>query len=178
MRFLLTLVLLALLAGPVHAVQVMDEPAARAQMFPQATGWELVPAAAITRAQRELGRDPAVTLVAAHFVVHRVMNGEALLGYFVTDQVIGKFEKIDYAAALNAEGVVTSVRILKYRESHGHEVAGLDWLAQFEGGDATAKFKVGRDIDGITGATLSCVHMAEGMRRVTRLVAALRAGGY
>lgn len=176
-HFLCVLGLWSCLLAPASAVNVLSIDEARQQMFPGATAWVDLPAAALTRAVRDVGRDPQVSMVAAHLVFLRVMQGDVPLGYFVTDSVIGKFEKIDYAVGLNADGTVRSVRVLKYRESHGHEVAEFDWLAQYEGGSAATAFRVGRDIDGITGATLSAVHLSDGVRRVTRILAALRAAG-
>jgi len=176
--------LLLALAWPVagaadsRPVQVASALAVRAEWFPAAGDWSAVPPAALAKAQRDLSRDPHVTLVAARFVVERLQQDGQTAGYFVTDQVIGKFEKIDYAVALAADGSVRAVRVLKYRESHGHEVAEPGWLAQFAGRTAQDPLKAGRDIDGITGATLSVVHLSEGVRRVTRLVAALRAAGF
>lgn len=176
--FMSAAVLWACLAGPVSAAVLLSADDARARAFPSATAWEAVPAAALATARRALSRDPQVTLSAANFIVWRAMDGDALLGYFVTDQVIGKFEKIDYATSLDAEGRVREVQVLAYRESHGHEVAEPAWLAQFTGRDAASPLKAGRDVDGITGATLSVVHLSEGIRRVTRLVPLLQAAGY
>lgn len=162
---------------PAHAVRVSSEPDVRAEFFPEATGWLAMPASVVETARRDISRDAQVTLAAARFAVWRVMQGDQVAGYFVTDQVIGKFQKIDYAVALDAEGSVRGVRVLQYRESHGHEVAEHAWLAQFVGRTAKDSLKPGRDVDGITGATLSVVHMAEGVRRVTRLVVALKSAG-
>jgi hypothetical protein len=179
-RVLLCLVLLtsgAAVAGS-RPVPVVSATELRAESFPGGGDWTAVPPAALDKARREISRDPQVTLAAARFTVERLQQDGQTAGYFVTDQVIGKFEKIDYAVVLAADGRVRAVRVLKYRESHGHEVAELGWLAQFAGRSAQDPLKAGRDIDGITGATLSVVHLSEGVRRVTRLVAALQASGF
>lgn len=174
-RYLLVLALACLsVAASARTVRQMTEADAQLLMFPQATAVQDVPRPVITQAVRELQKDFEVTLVAANFVVRRMQAGDTDAGWFVTDQVIGKFEKIDYAVALDAAGNVMRVEILRYRESHGHEVAERGWLARFEGATATSPLKVGKDIDGISGATLSAVHVSEGVRRITRLVAALR----
>lgn len=154
--------------------RLLSEADARALLFPQASAFSEVAPARVTAASKVIGRDPAVTMVAARLRVWRVQSAGADAGWLVTDSVIGKFEKIDYAVALSADGEVQRVEVLAYRESHGHEVMERNWLAQFAGAGVASVLKVGKDIDGVTGATLSCVHLSEGVRRVTRLVHALR----
>lgn len=109
---------------------------------------------------------------AMRLVVREARAGDTLLGYLATDEVIGKFEKIDYAVALGADGTVRRVEILKYREKHGQEVKRRQWLDQFAGRDGSAVLKLDQDIDNITGATLSCAHLTDGIRRITRVFAA------
>jgi len=100
-----------------------------------------------------------------------------VLGVTVADGVIGKFELIDYAVALGADGKVRAVEILNYRESHGYEVKLPAWRRQFVGKGPDAKLQVGDDIANISGATLSCTHIADGVRHLVALVARLRATG-
>ena len=93
-------------------------------------------------------------------------DGERALGYLVTDAVIGKFELINYAVGLNAVGEISGVEILTYRESHGYEVRNKPWRAQFLGKSAKSALRVGDDINNISGATLSCTHLTDGIRRI------------
>ena len=87
-------------------------------------------------------------------------------GWFILDNVLGKHEFIDFAVALTAAGAVKGVTILTYRETYGGEVRNPKWLAQFLGKTKTAPLKVDTDIKNISGATLSSVHIAEGVRRL------------
>jgi hypothetical protein len=93
------------------------------------------------------------------------------------DDVIGKFERITYAAALGADGAISGVEILSYRESHGFEVRLPPWRRQFVGKGPAAPLQVGVDIANISGATLSCQHLTEGVRRIVAVVDALRRAG-
>ncbi|MGJ8678349.1 MAG: FMN-binding protein [Akkermansiaceae bacterium] len=88
-------------------------------------------------------------------------------GWFIVDQVIGKHEFIDIAVALSSSGTVKGVDILTYRESYGHEVINPKWLAQFRGKKSGANLKIDREIRNISGATLSSVHVMEGVNRLT-----------
>ena len=93
-------------------------------------------------------------------------QGDAVLGRVIVDAVIGKFEQIDYAVALDPSGKVLAVEILTYRESHGAEVRLPAWRNQFVGKTAADPVKLGADIANISGATLSCTHITDGVHRL------------
>ena len=93
-------------------------------------------------------------------------QGDALLGRVVVDAVVGKFELIDYAVALDANARVLSVEILTYREGHGAEVRLPAWRNQFVGKTAADPIRIGSDISNISGATLSCTHVTDGVHRL------------
>ena len=113
----------------------------------------------------------------ARWTVQRARHGDATLGYVVVDNVVGKFELITYAVGLTPAGVVTQVEILSYRESHGHEVRLPAWRRQFVGKSAGSALRVGEDIANISGATLSCNHVTEGVRRIVAVIDAARRTG-
>ncbi|MEI7969478.1 MAG: FMN-binding protein [Betaproteobacteria bacterium] len=85
---------------------------------------------------------------------------------FVVDDVVGKHEKIAYAIGIGADGAIRGIEILEYRESYGYEVRNASWRAQFRGKTAAAPLDLERDIRNISGATLSCKHLTEGIRRL------------
>ncbi len=88
-------------------------------------------------------------------------------GWFIVDSVIGKHENIDIAIALTKDGKVKGIEILTYRETYGDQVRGPKWLAQFFGKDYTEVLKLDRKIKNISGATLSCRHITDGVNRLT-----------
>jgi Na+-translocating ferredoxin:NAD+ oxidoreductase RnfG subunit len=104
-------------------------------------------------------------------LIWRVWNGDATVGWFFEDAVIGKSELITYALALDAAGKVTNLEILEYRESHGGEVRLAAWRKQFSGKTAADPVALDRDIRNISGATLSCRHLTEGVHRLLQLYA-------
>jgi FMN-binding domain len=108
---------------------------------------------------------------ASHFVDNdgrswKAMAGDRLLGLVVLDHVIGKHLYIDYTVALDTTGRVTRVDVLQYRESYGGEVREAGWLGQFVGKTSGSALRVGSDIRNISGATLSSLHLTEGIKRV------------
>jgi hypothetical protein len=90
-------------------------------------------------------------------------------GWLVIDEVVGKHEMITYAVALHANGNISGVEILEYVESYGYEVAEPDWRKQFVGKTANDPIKLNQDIQNIGGATLSCKHITDGVKRITVL---------
>lgn len=89
--------------------------------------------------------------------------------WFIVDEVVGKHEMITYAVALSPSGAVTGIEILEYVESYGYEVAEAQWRNQFVGKTASDPIKLNQDIQNIGGATLSCKHLTDGVKRVAVL---------
>ena len=87
-------------------------------------------------------------------------------GYFFTDSVIGKHDLINYAVGMGSDGRIKQVEVLEYREAYGGEVRGAPWRSQFVGRQHGDPVRVGRDIKNISGATLSCAHVTDGIRRL------------
>jgi Na+-translocating ferredoxin:NAD+ oxidoreductase RnfG subunit len=94
----------------------------------------------------------------------------ATLGYVVVDDVIGKFELITYAVGIGSDGVIRQVEVLSYRESHGYEIRLPAWRQQFVGKGSAAPLRVGDDIANISGATLSCSHVTDGVKRIVTMI--------
>ena len=89
-------------------------------------------------------------------------------GWFIVDQVVGKHEMIDMAVAMTKDGKIKGLKVMTYVESYGDEVKHPKWLAQFTGLDHTSRhLKLDKQIDNISGATLSCRHITDGVNRWT-----------
>lgn len=87
-------------------------------------------------------------------------------GWFLVDEVLGKHELITWALALKPDGSVQSLEVMEYRETYGHEIRNADWRAQFLGKRNGAPLKLDADIKNISGATLSCRHLTDGVKRL------------
>ena len=87
-------------------------------------------------------------------------------GVLMADQVIGKHDFIDYAVAISTNGSVKQVEILEYREHYGGQVRQPKWREQLQGKTVRDRIKLGGDIYNITGATLSCRHVTEGVKKL------------
>ena len=128
---------------------------------------------ALTAAQQDALREASsVSLAFQGNRVWKTSEG----GWYVVDEVVGKHETITYAVGINADGTVRRVEILEYRESYGFEVAGDAWLKQFVGKTSESTIKLGKDIENISGATLSSKHVSDGVKRVMVMYATVLRG--
>ena len=161
----------ALIAGPAYAEVFFTLAQAQSQMFPG----ELL-------SQVEVALDDAQAAAIRQASGIELRNREPKLwrasggGWFFLDQVLGKHEQITFALALDASGAVIGLEILEYREHWGSEVRNARWRAQFKGRSAGALPEFGRDIANISGATLSCRHVTDGVKRLLATHAELSRG--
>jgi Na+-translocating ferredoxin:NAD+ oxidoreductase RnfG subunit len=145
---------------PAHALVYMSIEQAQRQMFGNAA-LLAVPIVLTTQQIAQIERDARVKVVPG---VLRAWKCDS--GYFFVDAVIGKHDLITYAVAMSNDGAVRQVEILEYREAYGGEIRQANWRAQFAGrrhGDAVT---IGKDIQNISGATLSSTHVTDGIRRL------------
>jgi FMN-binding protein len=75
-------------------------------------------------------------------------------------------EFITYAVGLNANGSVKQIEVMDYRETYGGEIRNENWRGQFVGKTSESPLKLDRDIKNISGATLSCRHITDGVKRL------------
>jgi Na+-translocating ferredoxin:NAD+ oxidoreductase RnfG subunit len=87
-------------------------------------------------------------------------------GYFIVDEVVGKHEFFTIAVGLNADSSVKQIEVMDYKESYGYEVRNEAWRKQFTGKTSTAHLKLTDDIKNISGATLSCRHVTDAVKRL------------
>jgi Na+-transporting NADH:ubiquinone oxidoreductase subunit NqrC len=138
-------------------------------MFPDATAFKesnLQLSAEQMHQVEKLAGLPARSVAWRVFAAYR---GDVQLGYVILDDVIGKFELISYAVAVNPDASVKQVEILAYRESHGFEIKSPAWRKQFVGKTAQSGIAIGEGIANISGATLSCAHVTDGVRRIAAI---------
>ena len=150
-------------------------PDAARALFPPGAGFAPVPLAALSDDEIDAVEDLADVRVRPRRIrIWRTPGDGGADDWLFIDQVIGKHEFITYALAVGADGAVTGFEILEYLESYGGEVQRPSWRAQFYGRSlANSELKLGRDIDNISGATLSSRNLTDGIRKLLLLREAL-----
>jgi len=117
-----------------------------------------------------------------HVYFWKIFESNSLVGVAILDNVLGKSLPITYLTCFNMDGQLINAHIVKYREDYGYEVGNRRWLNQFLGLIASSDYKVGKNIDGISGATISVNSVTRGINRsaiiVEHLLSELDAGSY
>ena len=160
-RSLIVPALICFASPAVYAATYFSVGEAQQAIFPGATFTALP--LTLTNAQRsEIKKKSGVPVRVKEIKVWRASSG----GFFIVDEVVGKHEFIVYAIGINLDGSVKQIEIMDYRESYGYEIRNKDWRKQFVGTTADAPLKLDQDIKNISGATLSCRHVTDGVKRV------------
>ena len=102
--------------------------------------------------------------------IWEISKNEEMIGLAYLDNVKGKSQPITYAVFFDSQGMVEESHIIKYREPIGGEVSNQYWLNQFFGKSWESDYKIGSDIDGISGATISVNAVTRGIHRSTFIV--------
>ena len=158
----------AVLSAPLQAfaVQYLNVEQAQKAIFPTATEF-VSRAALLTDAQRDaIAKASNTRMRTADVKLWEARNAGGLLGAIIIDEVYGKHEFITYAVGLMPDGSVKQIEVMDYRETYGGQIRQPAWRAQFAGKKPSDQLQLDRDIQNISGATLSCVHVTDGVRRV------------
>jgi hypothetical protein len=156
-------------APVVVAADYLSLDAAQRAVFPEARGFEPVTlslnAAQLQQLVALAGPQPPRGQVRAW----RVLGASGPAGFFLTDEVVGRQDFIDYALGIDPDGRLRTPEIMSYRESHGGEVRNAAWRRQFNGRPDGVQLRSSVDIRNIAGATLSCEHVTAGVRYLAAL---------
>ena len=151
----------AIVAPSAFAVQYLSVDQAQRAIFPGKSF--TVASVKLTSVQRKaIEQASGVRVLRDEHQVWRVSGG----GWFIVDEVVGKHEFITYAVGLNGDGSVKQIEIMDYRETYGGQIRDQKWRAQFAGKTSKSTLKLDNDIKNISGATLSCRHITDGVKRL------------
>jgi hypothetical protein len=137
----------------------------RHELFPSATSVEMDTLridSAEASAAKALIRQPVSEKAV---VFERVLAQGVAIGYIFRASERGKVELMDFAVALDTAGAVQRVLLTAYRENIGGEVGSKRFMGQFKGKNAGSPLQLNRDIDGISGASLSSRAVTVGVRK-------------
>jgi Na+-translocating ferredoxin:NAD+ oxidoreductase RnfG subunit len=118
------------------------------------------------RIQRRLGRE----LTRDEYTFYVATSGSRVDGYALFDDERGQHEPISFATFFDAQGNVTRVEIVAYREPYGDGIRGERFRRQFVGKNAYSRFRPEHEVDAISGATISSRSMCVGVERASVLL--------
>jgi Na+-translocating ferredoxin:NAD+ oxidoreductase RnfG subunit len=159
---------LVVVAGsfPCYATTYLTEQQAQKACFPSATEFVAAEVKLTPKQMKAIEKDSGIRVRLDTQKVWRAQSNGAFLGWVIEDEVLGKHEFITWILALNADGTVKQIEVMDYRETYGSEIRDEKWRGQFQGKKHGAKLKLDDDIKNVSGATLSCRHITDGVKRL------------
>ena len=118
--------------------------------------------------KNELARVQAITRddePARVVVLHTAWQDDTILGYAHIDVHNVRTKPEAFLVVLTPDGVVRSVRVLAFHEPLDYLPTDR-WYGQFAGKTRQDRLRVGGDIHGVVGATLSTQAASDGVRRM------------
>ena len=156
-QFLLVPAAIVGAAVPAQADDLITAEKAQQLLFPGAT---LTPADYLMSEAEvdQLTAATGITVYRSKVRAWRASTG----GWFFVDQVLGRDDRVTYALGIDDNGAVKGIEIIVGLPQYG-AVIRKDWQAHFKG-----KRHGEPQPDGIivSGQTLTCVHVADGISRL------------
>ncbi len=107
------------------------------------------------------------TVIIGYVYVNRVNSCRAGGCSIASSDNAIEFEYFDYFFVTDASANILNVKVFNYQATHGHQIMSRGWLKQFVGYGGNQSLLYGKDIQAISGATVSAktliddIHEAE-----------------
>ena len=165
LHLIITVVVAFIPSGVASAKVFASQNQALAEAFPAATRIERQTVLLRKGDAAKIAAIIGVDVAARVIVLHHAYNEDELLGYAHIDvhNVRSKPEAI--LIVLTPTGTVRSVRVLAFHEPLDYLPTDR-WYSQFVGKTKQDGLRVGRDVHGVVGATLSARAAVDGVRRM------------
>jgi Na+-translocating ferredoxin:NAD+ oxidoreductase RnfG subunit len=178
------------LVRPALGVVLLSQDAALKQMFPDADKigaeekamtpellktvkgqlgdkWTLYPAGS----KSDEVKEPDTVLF------HFGTKGGKKTGVAMVEVQPGKWGPVKYIVALDLAGKVTDLAVMSYVEQRGRPISTRRFLNQFVGKTPKSPLQVGKDVDAVSGATISSRASAFAVKKVIALYGAVYLAG-
>lgn len=110
--------------------------------------------------------------------LYKIKSTAGTIGYIYVDQAPSMKNVFDYAVVFTPELEIKNTKVLIYREQHGRQIGAKRWLQQFFNMDTSDRPVLGKDVDGITGATISATSMTRAIHDLLKDIDYLKSQGY
>jgi electron transport complex protein RnfG len=157
------------LAAAAQAEVLMGREQALVQAYGQ--GREFVPrpltltASQVGALEKRLG----ARLLSPYCDLVEVRHSGRLEGLALVDEELGKHQPITFLISMDAKAHIRKIDLLVYRERYGGGVRSERFTNQFKGKSSADPLKITRDLDAVTGATISSKALSLGARKAVIL---------
>lgn len=156
----------AAVVSPAYAVDYLTVEQAQKIIFPSAQSFVEKPAELTDDHKDQIKELAGVRQRWDTQKMWRAEKDGKAIGWLIVDDVIGKHEFITYATGLSMDGKVLGIEVLSYRETHGGAIREKLWRDHFVGKTLKDPFKLDEDVPNISGGTLSCRNVLDGVKRL------------
>ena len=113
---------------------------------------------------------PRVSAYPEDAVISQIRDDSRILGYCVESKVVSRSGPFRIRVLLDNQLFVKQATVISYPWDRGRSVRRRSFTEQFAGKGPQDPIQLGKDIDAMTGATISCRVMAQGVRNSIRLL--------
>jgi hypothetical protein len=108
--------------------------------------------------------------------IYLLRRQDEVLGYLLSTRAKGRYDYFDYLLAYAPDLSVRGLTITVYRSSHGAAICQKKWLSQFKD-YAGEELTLGKEIDAVSGATISATALVKDMKRCYQCMNGLKEEG-
>ncbi len=177
MKYFSVLLLTLFLALPLicWGGALMSKDAALKLAFPSADTVETTNLFLTEAEMEQVKKRSGVALKSALYTFYVGKKGEEVIGYAAIEAATVRTLPETVMVVLNTDGTVQFTEILAFFEPQEY-MPSQRWLAQFKGVFLSPTLRVGGEINGMSGATLSAQAITRQVRKTAALCAILLAG--
>ena len=174
-RLLTCSLLVAILATPSAATVFYARDEALKLAFPDAERTEARDFFLTPQQRSEIERQARAPVDSDLLTVYTGYHNGTLLGYAILDTHLVRTLPETFLVVVTPAGVVDATHVLAFYEPLEY-LPGERWLGQFASKGCGDQLRVGRDIVGITGSTLTAQAVSGGIRRALAIYDVLLEG--
>jgi hypothetical protein len=169
---LISLLEVPLPASPQEGIFLREEEAPKA-VFPEGTSFDRKVIRSTEELKEKIRQRMGKTKTSFwedSYMTFIAKKGETILGYAVIVEEIGKHRPITFIVGVGNDRKIKDAALMVYREAYGGEVRDRRFLQQYKGKELKDPLLPYRDIQNISGATLSVEAIGRGSKKALALV--------
>jgi len=128
----------------------------------------------ISKYEIDFSSDRIMDIWDEDLLLYRLISDSDTLGFVTVSRTKGRYDHFDFMIIYSSKLEVDLVQLLVYRSEHGGEISGEKWLRQFVSSSSIKELSFGKDVEAISGATLSGVSITNAINSLNKVVARLR----
>ena len=104
------------------------------------------------------------------FYSYYLEHNNTKVGTIFYTQALGRFDLFDFLVIFNNESVIKKVKVIQYLSPHGGEISSKGFLKQFLNKPDAEDYRYLKEINGISGATISGNAITKEINRLHKIV--------